>query len=438
MTSPIRKLSTQEQGFEETLQGLLDWQDATDHNVVEIVSNVITQVRKQGDQAVLELTEKFDGLEAPSIANLEISKEQLEQAKTRISQHHLDILERSAARIKHYHEHQREQSWSFEDDLGNHLGQKISPLENVGVYVPGGQASYPSSVLMTLIPAKVAGVENLIVTVPTPQGIQNDMVLAALAVAGADRVFTIGGAQAVAALAYGTESIPRVDKIVGPGGAFVAEAKKQVFGQVGIDIIAGPSEVLIIADGTTNPEWAALDLFSQAEHDAAAQAILLSPNREFIDTVAQHMTDRLPSMQRAETIEASLKNRGALIETNDLDEAIRLANQIAPEHLELHVQSPEQLVDKIKHAGAIFCGAYAGETLGDYVAGPSHVLPTFGTARYGSPLGVYDFVKRSSVIHISAQGAAELADIAVPFAETEGLQAHGLAAALRAQQNSSS
>ncbi len=429
-------LSTVEDDFSAQLDRLLDWQDGEASAGIELaVREIVQTVRERGDEALVEYTNRFDRRQVDAAHNLEIGTERLEEAVSRVPVDQLRALQGAAERIRNYHEYQKESSWSFTDPLGNELGQKITPLERVGVYVPGGQASYPSSVLMTLIPAAVAGVDELIVLVPTPDDRANDLVLAALHIAGAHRVFSIGGAQAVAALAYGTGLVPRVDKIVGPGGAYVAEAKRQVFGHVGIDIIAGPSEILVVADGSTDPEWVAMDLFSQAEHDAAAQSIMLCPDRAYIEKVRDLMSDRLPQMVRADIIRASLEGRGALIQTRDMSEAITVANRIAPEHLELHVSNPDDLIDDVRHAGAIFCGAHSGETLGDYVAGPSHVLPTFGTARFGSPLGVYDFVKRSSVIRMSPAGAAELADIAVPLAEAEGLHAHARAAAVRAGQS---
>ncbi len=430
----IARLDSSDGGFNASLDRLLYWEMGRDSEVERTVFEVLQAVRSDGDKALLSYTQKFDRLAADSVAELELSQQDLQQALKRIDAGDRRALEAAAKRITTYHEHQVESSWSYEDEMGNQLGQKISPLERVGVYVPGGQASYPSSVLMTLLPAKVAGVEQLIVTVPTPNGKRNDMVLAALAIAGVDSVFTIGGAQAIGALAYGTQTISRVDKIVGPGGAYVAAAKRQVFGHVGIDMIAGPSEVLVIADGTTDARWIALDLFSQAEHDASAQAILLCTQREYLDEVADHMQKLLPTMQRKDIIAKSLENRGALILTRDLDEAVAISNRVAPEHLELHVSDPDQYLAKIKHAGAIFCGALASEALGDYAMGPSHVLPTFGTARFASPLGVYDFQKRSSVMRVSAAGAAQLAAISVPIATAEGFQAHANAAAARAQQ----
>ena len=429
----IKRLSSKDPGFSKSLDQLLLWDVSEDSSVEKVTRDVIADIRQRGDDALLEYTAKFDRLDVTSGADLQISQEDCHSALERITNEDRLALQKAADRIRSYHEHQLEASWSFTDELGNELGQRITPLEKVGVYVPGGQASYPSSVLMTLIPAKVAGVNKLVVTLPTPDGERNDMVLAALAIAEPDEVYTVGGAQAVAALAYGTDTIPCVDKIVGPGGAFVAAAKRLVFGQVGIDLIAGPSEVLIIADGATDPEWCALDLFSQAEHDAAAQAILVSPDATFLDAVEAEMQRLLPIQPRKEIIQASLRQRGALIQATDLQDAVAISNRIAPEHLELHVLDPDAILGEIQHAGAIFCGPYAGETLGDYVAGPSHVLPTYGTARFASPLGVYDFQKRSSLIRMSDKGAAQLAEVAIPIARSEGLHAHASAAVVRAQ-----
>ncbi len=434
----VARLDTSAQDFEARLTSLLEWNMDVDDGVESVVRDILASVKRDGDAALLRYTAEFDGLQAAAVDELRIDPAELARAAERIDASQRRALEQAAARIAAFHERQRQEGWTFKDDLGNELGQRVAPLDRVGVYVPGGKASYPSSVLMTLIPARVAGVGEIVVTVPTPGGERNDMVLAALHIAGVDQVFTVGGAQAVAALAFGTATVPRVDKVVGPGNAYVAAAKRQVFGHVGIDVIAGPSEVLVLADGTTQAEWIALDLFSQAEHDAAAQSILLCPDAGFVEAVAQEMARLLPSMTRRETIAASLEARGALIVTADLDEAVALANRIAPEHLELHVADETALLEQIRHAGAVFCGAHTGETFGDYVAGPSHVLPTFGTARFASPLGVYDFQKRSSLIRMSAAGAAELADIAVPLAESEGLQAHAQAAAVRAQDTNKS
>lgn len=427
----IRRLSSRADGFAQQLDDLLAWDMSASSDVDVVVADIIAEVRAKGDEALLAYTEKFDRLSVTSVSQLEISQSELAAAWSKIGSAAQQALQLAASRIQQFHVKQVEESWSFEDGLGNKLGQRISPIERVGVYVPGGRAAYPSSVLMTLVPAKVAGVEQVVVTVPTPDGVVNDMVLAALHLAGADQVFKIGGAQAVAAMAYGTQTVPRVDKIVGPGSAFVAAAKKQVFGQVGIDMIAGPSEVLVIADGSTEVDWAVLDLFSQAEHDASAQSILISTDARFLNAVADRIEAMLPTMERSEIIAASLNSRGALIQCVDQEDAIAIANRIAPEHLELAVANPEDWAAGIRHAGAIFMGAHTGETFGDYIAGPSHVLPTFGTARFASPLGVYDFQKRSSMIQMSAKGAAQLATQTDLLATSEGLQAHALAARVR-------
>ena len=429
----IRRLSSRADEFAQQLDDLLAWDMSASSDVDVVVADIIAEVRAKGDEALLAYTEKFDRLSVTSVSQLEISQSELAAAWSKIGSAAQQALQLAASRIQQFHAKQVEESWSFEDGLGNKLGQRISPIERVGVYVPGGRAAYPSSVLMTLVPAKVAGVEQVVVTVPTPDGVVNDMVLAALHLAGADQVFKIGGAQAVAAMAYGTQTVPRVDKIVGPGSAFVAAAKKQVFGQVGIDMIAGPSEVLVIADGSTEVDWAVLDLFSQAEHDASAQSILISTDARFLNAVADRIETMLPTMERSEIIAASLNSRGALIQCVDQEDAIAIANRIAPEHLELAVANPEGWAAGIRHAGAIFMGAHTGETFGDYIAGPSHVLPTFGTARFASPLGVYDFQKRSSMIQMSAKGAAHLATQTDLLATSEGLQAHALAARVRGQ-----
>ncbi|MEQ9451471.1 MAG: histidinol dehydrogenase [Pseudomonadales bacterium] len=431
----IRRLDSTRDDFDTQLNELLAWDISADSEIEQVVRGVIADIQQRGDVALLEYTAQFDGVEVAAAAELEISQQALRDALERIGVDERRALQAAAERIRDYHEHQLQSSWSYQDDLGNQLGQRITPLERVGVYVPGGQASYPSSVLMTLVPARVAGVGELVVTVPTPGGVRNDMVLAALAIAGADRVFSIGGAQAVAALAYGTDTVPRVDKIVGPGGAYVAAAKRLVYGQVGIDLIAGPSEICVVADAHADPELLAWDLFSQAEHDAAAQSILISPQASVLEAVYTTMARLLPDLKRTAIVAESLARRGALIKVLDLAEAMTVVNRIAPEHLELNVADPDSWLDAVKHAGAIFCGPYTGETFGDYVAGPSHVLPTFGTARFASPLGVYDFQKRSSVIHMSAAGAASLADIAVPLATSEGLEAHARAAAIRVKQD---
>ena len=427
----MRHLDATAADFADELERLLAWDLSVDSKIDLAVSEIIRQVRAEGDGQLLAHTQRFDGVSAKDMTELEITQEELADAWLRIGVEAQQALSEAAERIRRFHEHQREGSWSFTDELGCQLGQKIQPLDRVGVYVPGGQAAYPSSVLMTLIPAKVAGVQEVIVVSPTPNGLRNDMVLAALHLAGADRVFTLGGAQAVAGLAYGTQTLPRVDKIVGPGNAYVAAAKKQVFGQVGIDMIAGPSEVLVIADGSTDVEWAVLDLFSQAEHDASAQAILISTDADFLRQAAVMIQERLPKMQRSDIIRASLEQRGALIYCADRDQALDVSNRIAAEHLELAVADPQPWIDGLRHAGAIFVGAYTGETFGDYIAGPSHVLPTFGTARFASPLGVYDFQKRSSIIEISRTAAQALSKPTDLLATSEGLEAHALAARVR-------
>ena len=426
----MRHLDATAADFADELERLLAWDLSVDSKIDLAVSEIIRQVRAEGDGQLLALTQRFDGVSAKDMTELEITQEELADAWLRIGVEAQQALSEAAERIRRFHEHQREGSWSFTDELGCQLGQKIQPLDRVGVYVPGGQAAYPSSVLMTLIPAKVAGVQEVIVVSPTPNGLRNDMVLAALHLAGADRVFTLGGAQAVAGLAYGTQTLPRVDKIVGPGNAYVAAAKKQVFGQVGIDMIAGPSEVFVIV-GSTDVEWAVLDLFSQAEHDASAQAILISTDADFLRQAAVMIQERLPKMQRSDIIQAYLEQRGALIYCADRDQALDVANRIAAEHLELAVADPQPWIDGLRHAGAIFVGAYTGETFGDYIAGPSHVLPTFGTARFASPLGVYDFQKRSSIIEISRTAAQALSKPTDLLATSEGLEAHALAARVR-------
>ncbi|HCD26504.1 MAG TPA: histidinol dehydrogenase [Gammaproteobacteria bacterium] len=427
----ITRLDTKESDFASRLDALLHWDMSVDSQLHERVAAIIQAVREEGDAALLRFTAEFDRNPAADVAALTLGAERMRAAWEQLSEADKQVLVTARDRIRTFHEHQLESTWSFTDDLDNELGQLVTPLERVGVYVPGGQAAYPSSVLMTLIPAKVAGVDELIVTVPTPGGEVNMMVLAALHLAQPDLVLSIGGAQAVAALAYGTASVPRVDKIVGPGGAYVATAKKQVFGQVGIDMIAGPSEVLILADGTTPVEWAVLDLFSQAEHDASAQSILVSPDSAFLDRVAADIAKRLATMERAPIIRESLARRGALIHCRDLTEGADIVNRIAPEHLELALADVAAWLPKIRHAGAIFCGPYTGETFADYMAGPSHVLPTFGTARFASPLGVYDFQKRSSLVTFSQTGAQALAHSTEMLARKEGLQAHAEAARVR-------
>ena len=427
----IRRLSSTAPDFESSLKALLQADLADDLVIEQTVAEILTRVRADGDTAVLEYTKRFDHLNVDVVADLEISQEALNSALAGISATQRHALESAAQRITAYHQHQLAESWSFVEADGTRLGQKVTPLDRVGLYVPGGKAAYPSSVLMNALPAKVAGVGELIMVVPTPRGERNMLVLAAACLAGVDRVFAIGGAQAVGALAYGTATIPQVDKIVGPGNAYVAAAKRRVFGTVGIDMVAGPSEVLVIADTSANPDWVALDLFAQAEHDEMAQSILLSPDASFISRVAESIARLLPEQPRREVIATSLKNRGALILVRDLPEACRIANRIAPEHLELAVADPAPLLEKIRHAGAIFIGHYSSESLGDYCAGPNHVLPTSRSARFSSPLGVYDFQKRSSIIEISAAAARTLGPIASTLARGEGLVAHARAAELR-------
>jgi len=427
----IARLSTRDADFDTRLAGLLAFENTQDERIEDTVAAILREVKARGDDAVLEYTRKFDQLEARSLAELEIAKADLERSLAALPSARRDALEQAAARIRAYHERQPLASWQYAEADGTTLGQKVTPLDRVGVYVPGGKAAYPSTVLMNTLPAKVAGVKEVIMVVPTPRGERNDLVLAAACIAGVDRVFTIGGAQAVAALAYGTRTVPQVDKIVGPGNAYVAAAKRRVFGVVGIDMVAGPSEILVICDGGTDPDWVAMDLFSQAEHDEMAQAILLCPERAFIDKVAASIERQMKDMPRAGVIIAALEGRGALIETRDLDEACELANRIAPEHLELSVEEPQRWVEKIRHAGAVFMGRYASEALGDYCAGPNHVLPTARSARFSSPLGVYDFQKRTSLIQVSADGARKLGAIAAELATGEGLPAHARAAQLR-------
>ena len=427
----INKLSSKDQNFTAQLKALTSWDNSSNEEVNSIVKTIIDDVIQNGDQSVLDYTQEFDSVDAESISELVISKGKLKESFGSLDEEQKTALYISADRIRSYHQKQIQESWSYTENDGTVLGQKIIPLDRAGLYVPGGKAAYPSSVLMNAIPAKVAGVEELIMVVPTPNGIINELVLAAAYIAEVDLVITIGGAQAIAALAYGTETIPKVDKIVGPGNIFVATAKRHVFGQVGIDMIAGPSEILIICDGTTNPDWIAMDLFSQAEHDEDAQAILLCPDEAFISQVEESIKKLLPSMDREEIIRTSLKNRGALILTKDIAEAIQISNDIAPEHLELSVKDPEGIVDLIKHAGAIFMGKYSSESLGDYCAGTNHVLPTSSTARFSSPLGVYDFTKRSSIIMASKDGANKLGKTASTLAYGEGLQAHALSALYR-------
>ena len=427
----ISILSSKNEDFDTQLSSLISWEASSNEEINNSVRRIIEEVKNNGDSSVLSFTSEFDLLNAKSISELVIAKESLQKSYNNLNQKQKDALCIAAERIKSYHQMQKQESWNYTDDDGTLLGQKVSPLDRVGLYVPGGKAAYPSSVLMNSIPAKVAGVNELIMVVPTPKGVVNELVLAAAHIAEVDMVITIGGAQAIAALAYGTETIPKVDKIVGPGNIYVATAKKQVFGQVGIDMIAGPSEILIICDGSTDPDWIAMDLFSQAEHDEESQSILLCPNEDFIKDVEKSIQKLLPTMEREKIIRTALKNRGALILTKDIDEAIEISNKIAPEHLELSVENPESILDDIKHAGAIFMGKYSSEALGDYCAGPNHVLPTSSTARFSSPLGVYDFQKRSSIIMASKEGAIKLGETAATLAYGEGLQAHAKSALYR-------
>lgn len=431
------RISTISSTFEIEFQARLHWSAATDAAIEHRVADILADVQKRGDAALLEYTARFDGLDVASMNALELTQSELKAAFETIPAAQRDALVAAAQRVRTYHEAQKKangESWSYRDEHGSLLGQKVTPLDRVGIYVPGGKAAYPSSVLMNAIPAHVAGVGEIIMVVPTPKGEKNALVLAAAHVAGVTRAFTIGGAQAVAALAYGTHSVPKVDKITGPGNAYVASAKKHVFGTVGIDMIAGPSEILVLADGTTPAEWVAMDLFSQAEHDELAQSILLCPDASYIDAVQEAINRLLPTMPRAAIIAKSLTDRGALILTRSMQEACDISNRIAPEHLEVSSRDPHQWEPLLKHAGAIFLGAYTSESLGDYCAGPNHVLPTSGTARFSSPLGVYDFQKRSSIIEVSEQGAQVLGKIAAELAYGEGLQAHARAAEMRLKQ----
>ena len=428
------QLSTANASFEADFKARLHWSAETDAGIEDVVANILRDVQTRGDAAVLEYTNRFDGLNATSVAALELTQAELKAAFDAIPADQRDALQAAAKRVRSYHEAQKKangESWSYRDEAGSLLGQKVTPLDRVGIYVPGGKATYPSSVLMNAIPAHVAGVEEIIMVVPTPRNEKNLMVLAAAYIAGVSRAFTIGGAQAVAALAYGTATIPKVDKITGPGNAYVASAKRRVFGTVGIDMIAGPSEILVLADGSTPPDWVAMDLFSQAEHDELAQSILLCPDAAYIAQVQESINRLLPDMPRAAIIAKSLTDRGALILTRSMEEACDISNRIAPEHLEVSSRDPHRWEPLLKHAGAIFLGAFTSESLGDYCAGPNHVLPTSGTARFSSPLGVYDFQKRSSIIEVSEAGAQELGKIASVLAHGEGLQAHARAAELR-------
>ncbi|MBS0449420.1 MAG: histidinol dehydrogenase [Proteobacteria bacterium] len=434
MTVSVRRLDTSDSDFEAAFARVLHWSAETDQAIEARVAAILADVRARGDAALLEYTAQLDGVAAASVADLEIPKPELLAALSGLAPARRQALEFAAERVREFHTRQLDacgRSWSYRDADGTLLGQKVTPLDRVGIYVPGGKAAYPSSVLMNALPAKVAGVGEIVMGVPTPRGERNPLVLAAAAVAGVDRVFAIGGAQAVAALAYGTATVPAVHKITGPGNAYVASAKRRVFGQVGIDMIAGPSEILVLADGTTPPDWVAMDLFSQAEHDELAQSILLCPDAGYLDRVQEAIARLLPAMPRRDVIRASLEGRGALIRTRSMEEACEISNRVAPEHLEVSSADPGRWEPLLRHAGAIFLGAYTSESLGDYCAGPNHVLPTSGTARFSSPLGVYDFQKRSSLIEVSAGGAQKLGPIAAELAYGEGLQAHAQAAELR-------
>ena len=431
MTLEITRLDANQADFEQRLDALLAWESVSDHGVQTAVHEIVENVRQRGDEAVLEYTRRFDHVAVNSVAELVVPDSRLQAALDAIPADQRQALKVAAERVRTYHEHQKQDSWSYTEADGTLLGQKVTPLDRVGLYVPGGKASYPSSVLMNAIPAKVAGVQEVVMVVPTPRGEVNEMVFAAAKIAGVDKVVTVGGAQAVAALAYGTDCIPRVDKIVGPGNIYVATAKRMVFGQVGIDMIAGPSEILVVCDGKTDPDWVAMDLFSQAEHDEDAQAILVSPDAEFIEKVSQSLERLLPSLERESIARVSLKNRSALIKVQDLEQALELINRIAPEHLELSVEDPQAMAQQVRHAGAIFMGRYTAEALGDYCAGPNHVLPTSGTARFSSPLGVYDFQKRSSLIMCTPEKASELGKVASVLSRGESLTAHARSAEYR-------
>ena len=425
----IRRLDSADTAFGQTLAQLTEWSAVADAELEGTVQGMIAEVRSRGDEALVEYTNRFDN--NPLEGGLEVSRELCQQAAQAVDSNVRSALQQAAERIRAFHEQQKQSSWEYRDDSGTLLGQQVTPLSRVGVYVPGGRAAYPSSVLMNVIPARVAGVEEVIMVVPAPGGELSNAVLCAAEVAGVDRIFTVGGAQAVAALAYGTQSIPQVDKIVGPGNRFVACAKKQVFGDVGLDMVAGPSEILVVCDGKTDPDWIAMDLFSQAEHDEDAQALLISPDAQFLDSVAASMQRLLPSLPRNEIIAESLRRRGAFIKVGSLDEAIELVNVVAPEHLELSLDNPSDWAAKVRNAGAIFLGRHTPESMGDYCAGPNHVLPTSTTARFASPLGVYDFQKRTSLIGCSAESASELGQLASTLAHSESLQAHARAAEMR-------
>ncbi len=435
MSVQIRQLDSTDPEFREKLMAVLAFEAAEDEAIDRAAATIIADVKARGDAAVLDYTNKFDRLSAPAVAALEIPQAELQSALDGLEPARREALRQAAERVRTYHERQRQEcgsdGFTFTEADGTVLGQKVTPLDRVGIYVPGGKAAYPSSVLMNAIPAKVAGVAEVIMVVPTPDGVKNPLVLAAARIAGVDRVFTIGGAQAVAALAHGTATIPQVDKIVGPGNAYVAAAKRRVFGLVGIDMIAGPSEILVLADGSTDPDWVAMDLFSQAEHDELAQSILVCPDAAYLDRVRDSVNRLIEGMPRKDVIRTSLTNRGAMVRVRDMDEACEIANLIAAEHLEISAAGPNQWADKIRHAGAMFLGRFSSESLGDYCAGPNHVLPTSRTARFSSPLGVYDFQKRSSIIHVSEAGAQTLGKVAAELAYGEGLQAHARSAELR-------
>lgn len=433
-TINIKQLSSLDSDFDVRLDQLLAWENVSDGQVEEVVNDVLRNVRQQGDSALVDYTNRFDRRQINSISELSITKDELQKALDSLPAAEREALELAAKRIRHYHQHQKQESWNYREADGTLLGQQVTPLDRVGIYVPGGKASYPSSVLMNALPAKVAGVAEIIMVVPAPGGQLNSLVLAAAAIAGVDRVFTLGGAQAIGALAYGTETVPRVDKIVGPGNIYVATAKRAVFGSVGLDMVAGPSEILVVCDGDTDPDWIAMDLFSQAEHDEDAQSLLVSHDVDFLASVRASMEKLLPSMERAEIIRAALESRSALISVESIEAAVSLINRIAPEHLELSVADPQALLPKIRHAGAIFMGRYTAEALGDYCAGPNHVLPTSATARFSSPLGVYDFQKRSSVIMCTAEGASTLGKTASVLARGESLTAHARSAEFRVKK----
>jgi histidinol dehydrogenase len=435
MSIQIRKLDSTSAGFTSQLSAVLAFEASEDEAIDRAAAEILADVKARGDAAVIEYTNRFDKLNASDVASLEIGKKELQAALESLSPERRNALQTAADRVRIYHERQKVEiggdGFTYTEADGTVLGQKVTPLDRVGIYVPGGKAAYPSSVLMNAIPAKVAGVQEVIMVVPTPNGVKNELVLAAAAIAGVDRVFTIGGAQAVGALAFGTASIPQVDKIVGPGNAYVAAAKRRVFGVVGIDMIAGPSEILVLCDGTTDPDWVAMDLFSQAEHDELAQSILVCPDADYIAKVEASINRQIDAMPRKDVIRTSLTNRGAMVKVRDMDEACEIANLIAAEHLEISAEDPQRWADKIRHAGAMFLGRFSSESLGDYCAGPNHVLPTSRTARFSSPLGVYDFQKRSSIIHVSEAGARTLGKIAAELAYGEGLQAHAGSAEYR-------